>query len=164
MSQKVCNERGLTLIEVLVALALLSLAAFALSMSGIESLRLAQGSLYRALAASHAGDLVRMQSALLRVHPELISYIGVDPGPPHGYREQCFEGACGPSDLMQHFVASWKCSLGFEESCGFGPDMQGLPSFDARLEVDSAAESLNLIVEWRERGREQTLQLRGELR
>ena len=154
---------GLTLIEVLVSLSLLSLAAVSLSMAGMESMRLAQGSLAHSLASAAAQDLFAMQGAILRFHPELIGDARFDPGTPTGFREDCFAGACTASELHTHLQASWKCSLGYDEACGEPSDLQRLSAFDARLLVDTGSRTLELHMEWQHRGREQEVTMRAQM-
>ena len=147
----------------LVSLSLLSLAAVSLSMAGMESMRLAQGSLAHSLASAAAQDLFAMQGAILRFHPELIGDARFDPGTPTGFREDCFAGACTASELHTHLQASWKCSLGYDEACGEPSDLQRLSTFDARLLVDTGSRTLELHMEWQHRGREQEVTMRAQM-
>ena len=163
MYRGTCNARGLTLIEVLVSLFLISLAALSLSMAGMESTRLAQGSLDHSLAWAGAQDLFAMQRALLRAHPELIGEARFDPGTPTGFREDCFVGTCAASELHSHLQASWKCSLAYDDACGEPSDLQRLTAFDARLEVETASRTLELRMQWQHRGRERDLTMRAQM-
>lgn len=156
-------ERGLTLIEVLVALAVLSLGVFSMQVAGLESMRLARASLQHSQAVLAARDLFAVQGALLRAHPELVQSVGFDLGPPSGPGEDCDPGDCSPGALQADLYNAWKCSLGYAQHCTGSDDLRRLTGFDAQMRVDAGSRLLIIEITWTTRGASREVRLNSPM-
>ncbi len=156
------HPAGLTLIEVLVALLMLSLGALSLAMAGSESMRLGEASLRYSTAVAAANDLIDLHRALPRAYPDSGDSAGFASGPPAMQGFDCTRTACAPEDLRAFIDTSWKCSLGYADHCPHISGLHRLPDFDAELSVDRATGDVRVNLEWRVRGRLQRLEIDGQ--
>lgn len=156
-------QQGLTLIEVLVALAVLSLGVFSMQVAGLESMRLARASLQHSQAVLSATDLFALQRALLRAHPELINSAGFDLGAPSGSGKGCKPKDCSPGELQAEIYNAWKCSQGYEEECAGPSSLRRLPGFDAQMRVNAASRELRIEITWTSRGALRRVSMRSRM-
>lgn len=157
------QQSGLTLIEVLIALLILSFGTASLMMASAQSGRLAKDSLYYSAALVAGSDLIELQRALLRRHPELAGAAGFPKGPPALSGRDCTLQPCEATQLQAFVEGSWKCSLGYAETC---PDVEGLrrlPHFDAELLVEANSNQMRLRLEWSVKRQSRQLTLRGRV-
>ena len=84
---------GLTLIEVLVALLVLSMGAFSLLATGNQALRLGRDAMSEAHVWAVAADAKALERAFIRSHPERAA------GQLHNHIIECLERECSLDEL-----------------------------------------------------------------
>lgn len=154
---------GLTLIEVLVALLVLSLGAFSLVIASTQSMRLAVESMRHSLALAAGSDLLSLQQALLRRHPHLMGSAGFSKGQPLIDGPDCALTLCEPAELQAFLQYSWRCSLGYADGCPESEALEALPGFDAELMVHGTSGALRLRIEWRAKDQVRHLELESQV-
>ncbi len=155
---------GLTLVEVLVALLVLSLGAFSLAIASAQSMRLAGESIYYSIAWAAGSDLLDVQWALLDHHPHLVNSASFSGGQPAPTSPGCALAPCSPVELQTFLQSSWQCSLGVSQGCPEREGLQTLPEFDAELLVNRTSGALRLRMEWRAKGEVHEIELESQVR
>lgn len=148
MQLKACSQRGWMLLEVLVAMFLVSVAVLALAGSHAAALRLTRMSQHRAQAAQLAADLVER----LRANPagvwgegalspyQLVQGWAAQQGDALDALAGSCDGAatnCSPAQFAQADMAQWRGLL-----------RRSLPSAAAWVQIDAA--SAQIWVAWRD--------------
>lgn len=157
------QNAGLTLIEVLVALLVLSVGAFSLLMANSASMRLATDSMRTSIAVAAGNDLMRLQEVLLRRHPQLAESAGFSKGQPLIVGRDCGRETCEAKDLQTFLQHSWRCSLAQAPGCANDEHIEALPEFDAELLVDGATGGFRLRMEWRDKVKIRHLELDNQV-
>lgn len=158
------SHSGLTLIEVLVSLLVLSLGAFALAMASTQSMRLARESIHYSTALAAGYDLLEVQRVLLDHHPRLVDSASFSVGGAISSNRGCALRPCEPVELQSFVQSSWQCSLGTFQGCPERPGLQTLPEFDAELSVNGTSGALHLRMEWRANNQVRQLTLESQAR
>ena len=116
------RHRGLSLIEVLVAIVILSFGL--LGMAGLQaaSLRASQGSLYRAQAAQYANDIAERMRANL--------------GQARAYGLALADAAPTGTSVRDRDLADWLAKL------------RSLPGGDGAVAIDLASNLVTITVQW----------------
>ena len=154
---------GLTLIEVLVALFVLSLGAFSLAMASAQSMRLAGESIYYSIALAAGNDLLELQGVLLGHHPHLMGSASFSSGQSLSGSPGCALEPCEPVELQAFLQSSWQCSLG-AQGCPEQEGLTTLPGFDAEFLVNGASGDLRLSLQWRAKDQVRHLELESQVR
>lgn len=120
--ERVRHQRGLSLLEVLVAIVILSLGL--LGMAGLQaaSLRASQGSLYRAQAAQFADDMAERMRANL--------------GEARTYGLALADPAPTGTSVRDRDLADWLAKL------------RNLPAGDGSIAIDLANNLVTITVQW----------------
>lgn len=119
---RVRHQRGLSLLEVLVAIVILSLGL--LGMAGLQaaSLRTSQGSFYRAQAAQYADDMAERMRANL--------------GQARNYGLALADAAPTGTSVRDRDLADWLAKL------------RNLPAGDGAVAIDLANNLVTITVQW----------------
>ncbi|GIL03692.1 MAG: type IV pilus modification protein PilV [Burkholderiaceae bacterium] len=119
---RVRRQRGLSLLEVLVAIVILSLGL--LGMAGLQaaSLRTSQGSFYRAQAAQYADDMAERMRANL--------------GQARNYGLALADAAPTGTSVRDRDLADWLAKL------------RNLPAGDGAVAIDLANNLVTITVQW----------------
>ena len=158
------RHAGLTLIEVLVALLVLSLGAFSLAMANTQSMRLARDSMHYSIALAAGTDLLDLQRVLFGHHPQLIGSASFSSGQPLLGSPGCALGPCEPVELQAFLQSSWRCSLGASQGCPEQEGLQTLPGFEAEFLVNGASRDIRLSLQWRAKDQVHHLELESQVR
>ena len=155
---------GLTLIEVLVALFVLSLGAFSLAMAGAESMRLARDSMHYSIALAAGNDLLDLQRVLLGHHPQLMGSASFSSGQSLSASPGCALEPCEPHELQAYLQSFWQCSLSARQGCPEQEGLTTLPGFDVEFLVNGASGDLRLSLQWRAKDQVRHLELESQVR
>ncbi len=116
------DQKGMSLVEILVAIVILSVGLLGLAGLQANSLRASQGSLYRAQAAALAGDLAeRMRTNL---------------GDARNYSHALGDTPPAGSSVRAADIADWLARV------------QSLPGGQGAVAVDAAANRVTITVQW----------------
>lgn len=107
------TQQGLSLIEVLVSVVILSVGILGIAGIQVVSLQQNRSSIYRAEALQLAnGILDRM-----RANPSQ-NYAGVNFNTPPPGNNECTGAACTPAQMRNYDIAQWKCSINSADAAG----------------------------------------------
>lgn len=164
MSQQLKNsrkQRGLSMIELLVAVLVLAIGVLGITALQMVSLQNNRGALFRAEAVQLAYDMMDR----IRANPEgavpgaAYDGLAIADAPPGA--ANCVAGNCSQAQMVTFDQAVWKCSLGnfnanaqcaaFRAAGVLPPedDQPGLPEGDGSIAVDGAG-VVTITVQWTE--------------
>ena len=155
------RQRGLSMIELLVAVLVLAIGVLGITALQMVSLQNNRGALYRAEAVQLAYDMMdRIRANPVGAVPgQAYSGLGEGAGPPAA--NDCLANDCSEAQMVAFDQAVWKCSLGDyneDATCvalrGAGAlppedDQPGLPEGDGSIVVDGAG-LVTITVVWTE--------------
>lgn len=151
------GQRGYSIIEVLVAVLVMTLGI--LGITGLQSTSLAFNtqSLQRTKAAYLSYEILDR----MRANPDQLYSVALDANPG---TQECFTTNCTPAQLMAFDLAEWKCALGkytTTETCvalanepgALIHAMEALPGGDGSVvcAVNGGVKSCTVVVRWQER-------------
>lgn len=155
------RQRGLSMIELLVAVLVLAIGVLGITALQMVSLQNNRGALFQAEAVQLAYDMMDR----IRANPEgavpggAYDGLGIGAGPPAA--ANCVANNCSQAQMVTFDQALWKCSLGdFNDDAqcaafrGAGvlpqaADQPGLPEGDGSIVVDGAG-VVSITVTWTE--------------
>ena len=155
------SQRGLSMIELLVAVLVLAIGVLGITALQMVSLQNNRGALFRAEAVQLAYDMMDR----IRANPEgavpgaAYNGLALADGPPGA--ANCVANVCSQAQMVNFDQAVWKCSLGnFNDdaqctafrAAGVLPpadDQPGLPEGDGSIAVDGAG-VVTITVTWTE--------------
>ncbi len=121
------KSRGFTLIEVLVALVVMTVGMLGVAVLFVEGLRLNRTSMYRANAVALATDM----AGRIRANPDInAGYAGAGPGVPGN----CNVGPpCTPAELADDDWINWRTMLDANLPTGYEATIDELPAGPGNL-------------------------------
>ncbi len=155
------KQRGLSMIELLVAVLVLAIGVLGITAMQMVSLQNNRGALFRAEAVQLAYDMMDR----IRANPEgavpgaAYNGLALADAPPGG--ANCMAANCSQAQMVTFDQSVWKCSLGnFNDNAncaafraaGVLPpaaDQPGLPEGDGSIAVDGAG-VITITVQWTE--------------
>jgi len=156
--------RGVSMIELLVAVLVMGIGVLGITALQMVSLQNNRAALYRAEAVQLAYDMmdrIRANPAGVNVAGEAYDGIDLDDAPAEP-TVMCNDAVCTQADMVEFDLAVWKCSLGGfndDEVCedlrdaDVLPDaaaQPGLPDGDGSIAVDVATGMITVVVSWQE--------------
>lgn len=150
------GARGLSLIETLTAMFVLSVGALGLAGGQSAALAANRAALHRSAAVAAAVDIIERA----RANPGAAYDIALGAGPPAV--PNCVTAACSPAELAAFDLGTWKCAFGTWQTApgctgaqallaGFAPAEPGLPDGDGSVAVGVDG-IIAVTVQWRARG------------
>ena len=147
---------GLSLIETLTAMFVLSVGALGLAGGQSAALAVNRAALHRSEAVAAAVDIIERA----RANRGANYAVALGAAPPAA--PDCVAGACSPAELAAFDLGTWKCAFGAwqtEPACaaaqtvlaGFAPAQPGLPDGDGSVAIGPDGAVL-VAVQWQERG------------
>ena len=147
---------GLSLIETLTAMFVLSVGALGLAGGQSAALAANRAALHRSEAVAAAADIIERARAN-RGANYAVALGAAPPAVP-----DCVASACSPAELAAFDLGTWKCAFGAwqtEPACaaaqtvlaGFAPAQPGLPDGDGSVAIGPDGAVL-VAVQWQERG------------
>ncbi len=158
---------GFSLLEVLIALVVLSIGLLGVAAMSIESFRNSQDALLRTRAVNLAADMadtIRTNRPALAADPNAFVVALGDTGADNQCRDTvdaagnvtAAAGACDPVQMAEHAVFEWKLSL--------ADPRQGLPNGDGAIARDGLLPvRYTISIVWNERGEERRYDMRTQL-
>ena len=155
------QQRGLSMIELLVAVLVLAIGVLGITALQMVSLQNNRGALFRAEAVQLAYDMMDR----VRANPQGVvpgqAYDGLAVGDNPPGATDCVANNCTQAQMIQFDQAVWKCSLGGFDANGTCTDFRddgvlppataqpGLPNGDGSIAVDAAG-IVTITVRWQE--------------
>ena len=146
-----CNPdpkgRGFSLIEVMVTLVIISLAALGMASLQSVALRTSNHAFLESLAATLAQDVIER----IRANPDGDYTTIFDEANPVGNLPSCkgLNANCDAAAMVQHDLMDWKCSLGvvaMSNSCTVRGISAQLPDGDGSIAV--AGDTYTITIRW----------------
>ncbi len=166
-SRKGARERGFSLLEVLIAMVVLSIGLLGIAAMSIESFRHGQSALLRSKALNLAADMadtIRANRRALQVDPNAFVVGFADDGTDNGCTDTIdADGnevpavvSCAPDDMAEHAVFLWKQML--------ADPRLGLPGGNGAIARQGATPvRYTITVAWTEKGENHQYDLRGQV-
>jgi type IV pilus assembly protein PilV len=140
------QQRGFTLVEVLIAVLVMAIGLLGLAGLQLTSLQSNQSAYHRSVATMAAMEIA---DRMIANGGQVASYaIDIDTAPPSA--SNCVGGTCDPSAMADFDLALWKCSLGKhnEDATCQALGVSGeLPSGDGRI-VDDGGNQFTITIMW----------------
>ena len=156
--------RGVSMIELLVAVLVMGIGVLGITALQMVSLQNNRAALYRAEAVQLAYDMmdrIRANPAGVNVAGEAYDGIDLDDAPA-APAVMCNAAVCTQADMVEFDLAVWKCSLGGYHDDAVCEDLRdadvlpdadaqpGLPDGDGSIAVDVATGMITVVVSWQE--------------
>ena len=151
-SRKLAGQRGVGLVEVLIALLVLSIGLLGLAALQTQALKFNQGAFLRTQATTLAYDILDRMRANREQASSTTSYITTAGTGIPAMPTNCEISDCSPGDMAKYDLNQWKTAL-----------RDRLPAGDGTISVSGSIYTIETEWEGRDGGATVKLQIRSEI-